>query len=358
MNESKSIFIIDVPRISIGDEVVITGSIIKKDKFSKNKFGIWIRDITGTILIIIDNSIDPIALHWDQNNIWVNNRIRITGKVGLNSKDSRIINNVSEILVLGTLQTEISKLDSEMREQTSRVLMSRICRSASGVLMNTKFTELESNMISHQWAEDGLEPLMVVYPGFGSPAVLITSPAAQLIDFLTATLIPRAFTVSTSFTSSYRFMNGSAETRVIVAKALDLDMEDYVQLLLDISTNILINFYEKIVPIEKLYGEWPDKIDGFDYDQKLFDNELNLVTFEANIPVIGKNWDTRISSITQLLDKEKNILLEGARESLGEKIVISSITIYPSQFLGLIEKAPRRQLQNLIKMYDGKKLYE
>lgn len=350
---SKNIFIIDLSRCTIGESVNITGILLKKKIFQNSQKGIWIKDITGTVLNIFEPEVNSDSVQYED--LKANMRVKITGIVGLNSKGIHIINKISNLEILGTLKTELSELDSDMREHAARFLMSRICKNASQYLQANHFTEFESRLISNRWYEDSLEPLQVTFPGFGSPVVLTTSPAAQIIDFLTTTLISRAFTISTSFTSSYRFPNGSAETRVIVAKAMKLNLEEHEQLILNISTKILTAFNQEKLSFSKFLGEWPDKIDNTIYLEKYFDHNLNLVTFTANIPVIGKNWDTRITTIIHLLDKEKNILAEGTRELLGENIVISSLTIYPSQFLGLIEKAPWRQLQNLTKLFDGKK---
>src|SRR5690606_24871082 len=98
-----------------------------------------------------------------------------------------------------------------------------------------------------------------------------------------------------------------------------------------------------------------DKIDGEQYFEKELKSELTLISFAANIPVIGTNWNSKIDLILQLVDAEKNVLAEGASEIIENDLTISSLTIYPSQFLGLIQKAPFRQLQNLTKLFDGKR---
>lgn len=358
MNESrkeiKPIFILDIPKYSIGDRIIIVGIVEKRKKFQNSQEGVWLRDITGKILIIID-TIGPLAYNLDPKSIWVGTRIRVSGQLAENSRKIRVLKKVSNIEVLVSPETKLSELDAEMREQASRMLMSRICYKASEIMRDYNFIEFESSVISNRWNDDGLEPLQVVFPGFGSPAVLIPSPSPQIVEFLTITLIPRAFTISTSFTQSYRFSNSAADTCVIVAKATDLDLDNQIQLLKKLSEKILKQFIEEVQSFSILNGVWPNAIDGMYRNEKQLTDDLNLVKFSANIPVIGENWDAHIAIILQLLDKDKNILAEGARELLANEVVISSLTIYPSQFLGLIEKAPRRQLQNLMRLYDGKR---
>ncbi len=349
---NNNVFIFDIPGCSIGQEIIITGIITDKKPFRNKIVGIVVRDITGKVWCILDlEKINNDLLQC----LHINVRIKISGTVELNSKGNRVLTNIKNIDILGAVDSEFSELDSEMRDQAARMLMSRICKKVSSFLQNNQFIEFESRLISNRWYEDSLEFLQVIYPGFGSPAYLVTSPAAQIIDFMTKTIIPKAYTITTSFTYSFRFTNGSAETKVIVAKAMNLSSEEHEQLMLELSLKILGEFNRTQISSKKYLGEWSKKIDGEEYSNKQLDSDLNLIKFATNIPVIGKNWNSNIDSIIQILDKDKNILVEGSQERLANDLTISSLTIYPSQFLGLIEKAPLRQLSNLTKLFDGKR---
>lgn len=351
MNAAKNFFIIDIPNVILNTVVQLTGIVDAKKSFQNGRVGVTLKDITGKILCVLDKSAGFPKVN-------VDDRVRVAGEVTLNTKNVRILTAVNELEVLGNLKSDISelaRLDSEMREQASRMLMNRICRKASSFLQGNHFIEFESKLISNRWPDDSLEPLLVSYPGFGSPVVLTTSSASQVTDFLTTTVTSKAFTISTSFTSSYRFPNGSAEMRVIVAKATDLSLAEQEALLLELTGKSLKEFNKEVGTIDRLYGHWPEKIEGVDYNEMRFDKDLSLVRFSANIPIIGKGWNTRIDTILQLFDKDKNIIAEGSREVLGNGVVISSLTIYPSQILGLVERAPSRQLSNLTGIYDGKR---
>ena len=343
--ESKHIFILDILKHSIGQKVTLIGRVEKKKRFKKGLEGVWIKDITGVVLIIINSDIKP-------ENIRVMTHIRISGQIQENRKKVRIINNVSSIEVLLSPDTRLYELDREMREQTSSMLISRISYEVSRILLNENFIEFRSRVISSHWEEDGFEPLQVVYPGFGSPAVLIPSPSTQIVEFLTTTLLPRAFTISTSFTQSYRFPNGSAEICVIVLKATNLDLNEQIRLLKKISVALLAQITEEVKSFALLEGEWPVTIEQISSEDRQLSCDLNLITCSANMPVISKNWNAHINVVLHLLDKDKNLLAEGQREQLTHDIEISTITIYPSQFLGLIEKDPRRQLQNLMRLHN------
>jgi hypothetical protein len=347
-----NIFTIDIPRYEIGQVVAIVGIVIEKKDFINGTYGIKIKDITGNAWCILD-AVNADELSYYQN-INKGSRINIVGFVDFNKVGNKVIKRIVKIEPLSTIKSDFSILDSEMKEQASRMLLIRICKKISTFFINYGYIEFESRLITKHWHEDSLEPLQVQYPGFGSPAFLILSPSPQVIDFMETTIVSKAFTISSSFTYSYRFPNGSSETKVIVSKAINLSMQEHKQLLLDISSKILVELNVKEVTPILYNGIWPDLIEGVLYFDKHLESELNIISFSANIPVIGKNWNTNIETIFQVLDKEKNILIEGAREKIGIDSMICTITIYPSQFLGLIEKAPSRQLQNLTRLYDGK----
>lgn len=353
MSEYTDIFAIDIPRTEIGRKISIIGYVVDKKDFNNGTYGIKIKDITGETWCVVD--IDILNKILNGNSINKGERLKIYGCIVQNERGNRVIKEINNINFLGTmLANDFSTLDSEMKEQAARMLLSRICKKVSKILVDNNFVEFETKLISNRWYEDSLEPLQVFYPGFGSPAYLSTSPAAQIIDFMTTTLAPNAFTISTSFASSYRFPNGSAETKVIVAKTTELNFSKTKELAIEIINKIFNEINNKTFEPNHMKGEWPDLINGQIYNSIKFEDELNILEFDANIPVVGKHWNSIINRIVHIVDKEKNLLVECSKETFGDNIDISSITIYPFQFLGLIEKAPIRNLRNLTRLFDGK----
>lgn len=346
-------FAIDLPKCTIGEFVTITGYVIKKRKFP-SYLSVRIKDITGTILVLLDKNVDLKKPNISQEFFHIGTRIRINGRVSTNNEGVRLLKNITDAEVLGKHNARLPELDEEMREQASRMLMSRICRNASQFLNKNKFTELETRVISRKWVEKGLEPLRVLYPGFGSNAVLSTSPSAQVMDFLSTTLVKRAFTVSTSFSTTYRFKSGPADLRVIVAKALDLSEKELQEIIWDLSIHILSKIDDRNIPSINRSSpktaidlKWPHTKDQLLGVGSKIKDPLTLVRYSANMVVEGENWTTEIVSILHLINNNGSILVEGATERLGDDVVISSLTVYPSQFLGFLKKAPIRQLRNI-----------
>lgn len=351
---AENIFILDIHKYPINSLVTINGLVIKRKKFKKDVEGIWLKDITGVIIVVIDLLNDNVGLKWNPESIWINTRIQVVGNIIKNNRGERVIKKISQIKILQTPTSRLNELNKEMYEQASKLFMSKIVYRISEIMKKHKFMEFESKVLSNHWDDDSLEPLKVIFPGFGSPIVLVPSPSAQVIEFLIGTLLTRAFTISKSFTQSYRFPNTSSETRVVVIKATDLSLSEQVTLFEEISKKILRDFINQSQTFSIIDGNWPNIINDKDINSVKLINDLNLIKFKSNIPVVSKNWNSDIKMILQLIDKNKDILMEGSREILSNGLVISSITIYPSQFLGFLEKAPKRQLQNLTRLYNAK----
>ena len=89
--------------------------------------------------------------------IHISLRFRVTAQVTENSNNIRILNEVSNIEVLATPTAELSELDSESRDQASRMLMSRICKDLSDILRSNNFVEFQSRVISKRWDVRGSE---------------------------------------------------------------------------------------------------------------------------------------------------------------------------------------------------------
>ena len=351
--ETQACFVIDIPNKSDGQEVSLAGIVEGKNIIRKlNIATIRLRDITGSITVKMD--IDTFTQN--QTSFHVKNRIKFNGVVSdekdKNDNIRRVIKNIKDIEVVFSLNEAFPGNEYRIGEKESLLLLSRIINIASRELQKSHFFEFESKLLSTYSKDDGLESLHVVYPGFGAPAALITSPAPQVIEFLLTSFLDRAFTVSTSFASSYRFPNFGAETKVIVAKAFNLSFDEYKRLIYQISKAIFNHLgknIENIEPHEINGGKWENN----DATTYVLEGKLNCILYDANIPVHQKNWHTKVEAIHHIVDDKEILLIEGARESLNN-IMISTIVIYPTQFLSALKKNPMRRIRDLWRIGDEK----
>lgn len=326
--------------------VCVTG-IIQKRWTYRERFGIEIADLTGSIVISFANA----KAFCNKNSLVKGKRVRVWGKTAVDKNGNRFIGNIEKIEIL----EEISLLNSELDiiEQESLVSLSKICNIIREQLTASQFIEISSRVISRRIGDEVLEPLMVDYPGFGSAVYLSPSPSSQLSEFLTVTMLPKVFTVTSSFSSSYRFPNGASELPIVMAKAINMSEEDEMMLVSKTVNLIVESLSDKSINLHCLSGLWDKSPANYGFNEDTF----SFISYSTDFSTMGRLWNSVVNSIKRLLDDSGNILLECMHERINEHIQICSITFYPSQFLNWISKAPKRQIQNLWKVYDGGNLY-
>lgn len=339
----------DVQKCNGNEYICVTGIVTKKWKRLDGGFGLQIQDLTGFVSI----SFAPGDNRFGKEQFQNGKRVRLYANVAVDSKnDRRYLHEVKNVEFLEEMNQWSRELD--MIEQESLVLISKICNRIRKRLAETNFVEVNTRIISRSVGDEILEPLHADYPGYGSPAYLSPSPSSQLSEFLAVTLLPKVFTETKSITSSYRFPNGSTEIPIIMAKAINLDPNDERDIILKTSSNIISSLSDERYKLKIMEDEWSEEIARNNpYEKDLF----IYCTYSANIPSIGRKWNSVVNTIRRLEDDSGNLLAESAVETINEHIRISTITFYPTQYLNWIKKAPKRQLLNLWKMYDGGNIY-
>jgi hypothetical protein len=338
----KAAYWADLTGFPIGEKLAITGQLLFTRDYTKRQIiAMGVRDITGTVKAILALDKKDLIV-----NVKTHSRVRIVGMLARNSRDELIIDQVEDVKNLGSLNAPYSQLDVELREHASRMFLSRIVNDCASTLRANGFEEFDSKVISTEWIDGGLEPLQVLYPGFGNPATLATSPSAQVMDFLNATGVAKAFTSSISFTTTFRHPNNAAETRIIVAKAVDLTLENLQSLIWLIANRVLekLRVQKQSSEAQKILEKpWPDK--SFDPE----DNSLiYLFRYSGDVPTGGIGWrSTFLEHVIHVTNSKGSILIEGSFEKIGQRVV-SGLTIFPSQFLSFIDATqPKRQLSDL-----------
>ena len=334
-------FIADLKDKAPGEPVLITGQYDTR-RTHRDRVTISIKDITGTTFVAFYNehiaAIEAIERF---------SRIKVWGNTGL-SKDGRniVIPSADGVTDLGSLKVPFKELGPEMREYAARMFVSRVTNSCAAALRDKGFDEFESKLISSEWIDGGLEPLQVLFPGFGNPATLITSPSAQVMDYLNATGVDKAFTVSTSFTTTYRHSNNAAETRVVVAKSVDLALTEICKVALAVCTRALDRLRVPYTdpPSEDVLTKWPAGI----LAATKTSSTLTIAHYGSDIVTGGTGWrNMLVENVFHVLGPTGVILIDGAIERIGQR-TISTLSIYPARFLALIDAdPPRRQLNDL-----------
>ena len=337
----------DLSQYAENDIVCVTGIVF--DRWgNKNNFGISVKDLTGSVSVSFLNN----KKSYSKDMFTIGKRIRVYASVCLDRRGGKCLGCVDSVEFL----EEISQLNRELDilEQESLVMLSKICNKIRMHLGKLGFIEVNTRVISRYLGEEILEPLFAEYPGFGTPAYLSPSPSSQLSEFLAVTLLPKVFTETISFTTSYRFPNGSTEMPIIMAKAINLHKDEEKNIVLRISNSIVDSLSDKKFQLDTIFGEWNDKSP---LRQSCTNGVFTFSTYSSNIPTVGRKWNSVVCTIIRLEDDKGNLLVEGSTELINEATHISTFTFYPSQYLNWISKAPKRQLLNLWKVYDGGSMY-
>lgn len=345
--EYAIVFNRDVQKRVIDDKICVTGIVTKKWKRSDGGFGIRLQDLTGLVTIsFVANG------RYEKVQFQKGKRVRIYASIAANNNGEHYLHRVVNVEFLDEINQWSQEYD--IIEQESLVLISKICNKIRGKLEGINFVEVNTRIISRFVGDEILEPLLADYPGYGSPAYLTPSPSSQLSEFLAVTLLPRVFTETISITSSYRFPNGATEIPIIMAKAINLSPTEEKDIILKTSSSIIASLSDKKYKLKIMEDEWGDEV----VRKNLYEKDLFIYcTYSSNIPAIGKKWSSVLSTIRRLEDDQGNLLSESAVETINEHIRISTITFYPTQYLNWIKKAPKRQLLNLWKLYDGGNIY-
>lgn len=340
-SEYSPCYVSDLGGRSAGEKIVITGQYLAR-RDHRDRVVLTVRDITGTTFARLSEEQMRGLVGLEKYS-----RLRISGLVGRNKQGTdNVIPQVDIVENLGSLKVPYQDLNVEMKDYASRLFVSRISHASASLLREQGFDEFESKVISSEWVDGGLEPLQVAYPGFGNPAMLATSPNAQVMEFLNATGVNKAFTVALSFTSTYRHPNNSAETKIILAKAFDIAPIDLRVLANSVCRRIL----EKLAipqnsPIidEHLDAAWPQSLTPLTGH-----NTLELFQYNNGIGTAGTGWrNMLLESVIHVVGKDGMILIDGAIERIGQRSV-STLAIYPARFLSLIDSPlPQRRLSNL-----------
>jgi hypothetical protein len=340
----------DIRTIDLDEEVSITGYVVNRRMFSTH-LSVRVRDITGTILIEVPRGSKGAKDPWPRSMFPEGARISVLGRVKANTQGERLI-YAAEVHSLGRIHSRLSELDAEMREQASRMLISRVSSSLARVLQSHKFVQFSASVISLKLTESGLEGLRVAYPGFGSPVSLAISPSAQVMEYLNTTGERRAFTESVSFSTTYRFANGGTEIPVTVGKSLDMDVDQHKRLLgqlankaLDAAGVDVAQNTDRVSP-KPLRGWGPPQ--RFEAD----DARFALYEYSVEIPVLGRNWESTVRRIIHVYDNSGALLMEGAEETIGSNVSIRTVTAYPTQCLQGLTSRPGRRLRDLEQYHD------
>lgn len=349
MKDYMYILLGDLKNQDIFAEVIAIGKII--DKWKYKNIGIKISDITGEAIISICSSQDkknplfPISQELKKDN-----QVIIYGTVDYSEHQGRKFIRANKIeIVQQSIFDNSEKYGFDAAEQVSAYRLCSITNIFRQIMETNSYLEINCRMSTRYFEHAAFDSLELVYRGHGSPGYLVISPAAQLVEFLTVTSIPRVFTSTTSFSPSYRFPHGSTEMPIIMAKAINMTEKEQIDIIQECCTAYFQQLLGDSIKYIIVRDEW-----GNDSTlQTTTEGTFNIFLYTTELPSAARRWESVLYLIIYLIDDKGDLLIEGCREITKGMADIATLTIYPTQFLNYTSEAPRRQLLNLASILDG-----
>lgn len=323
----------EILKMSEDSRVLVRGKIINVLKKPSNRtkgFAIVeLKDNTGVIKIRVEN-IDDCS---SSKEILTQNRIlNVAGKIIITPKGEKVIlGNWKELYSHKSIDKNYQKAEAELKEQQSRSIISKICRVISEKLEEKGYLEISTKVVSREWNEEAFNLMEAIYPGFGTPVYLVPSPFSQLSDFLLATFNDKAFSVTSSFASNYRFPHSPTEMKIVYAVSMAKDNQPLTELMKELHD--IVNG-----KISKLLSP-----DSFNLPDLAFKTE-NL-----NLQVIADNWTSVIKNVIRYQSVDGDVFMEGSEEVTDGEMQIQTMVVYPTQYMGNLNM---RQLFNYERFYN------
>jgi len=286
------------------------------------------------------------------NNIKPYDRLRVKGNIShFKQRDGSAVTTLflSEIPLVRSgdkaSSTERDLLEHDIDNVGTQLFLARIRARGASFFRDTGFLDLETRSISVAWPEEGVRPLRIDYPGYGTPVFLVPSPRTQLLKAIILTGRDRVFSTSKCFSPTYRDRLVSAESPFISALWLNADFES----LIDCAEKAVRFVFDDIstTPSEMhlLQPQWKRIPSNWPPTPGL----TNIQVPEIHIykDFVGDNVPSeRIRSVFRLCWPPDILIAEGADEVLHDTATTGTIAIHLERLTAVV-KGSRRQVQDL-----------
>jgi hypothetical protein len=201
-------------------------------------------DTSQTIQLIV--SLEPGDSHLAEvaSNIQVADRVRAVGQVTISQRGTLSV----EVGHLDVLISRRALSDSDLiadltkGDISPRFLLARLGRIALDFFEAKDFVPFSSHYISTSITRSVLEPLDIMFPGWGATTSLVPSPLPQLLEAAVISGSPRVSALCRIFSRAIRDGFTSAEALTLCAVTLEHGEVSLVQLAGDAVSKILDQF--------------------------------------------------------------------------------------------------------------------
>jgi len=293
-----------------------------------------VEDATGAIQVICEKAkLTP--AEWTQvKGVKTKARVRAMGTVGPSKhKELSILATAFAVTTLPILEKTHLGESLQKFGLTGRFFLARLRRRATEYFSGKGFDEYEPEFLSALPNDSSIRSLSVVFPGWGNPVYLNTAPLAQLLESVLVTGAPRVFSVGRCFSDAVRDGYTSAESMIVSALELDIDLEA----LIAVSTHAVRHVFDDITTLPEVavdLSSWA-RVTSALAD---IDNVLSAATAQVfDLPeAAGPSGIVKITAF-RLVVPPNTAVAEGHWRRLEGNTSIGGVTLHLERMLRLIK---------------------
>lgn len=308
-------------------------------------------DRGGVVIIRLIDATGQIRIEFQktdfQSHLWKQvgaikklDRINVKGRVLI--KDDKPVVSAQTFKIFLRKDEGPSKVsDFDQDVLATQFLLARVKSRAIAHFQSMNFEEFEPSVLSFSRGKTEIEPLGVVFSGYGAPAYLIPSPAAQLREALIVAPSEKVFCVSRCFSASIRDGYTSAESLILCASKLNATIGEMATLAEEAIKRIFSHFTTMPQVVKQAWlgsTVWPRK------EYKALTTDPQVSSPEIHVQKTDK---VPLQAILRICWPPTFIAAEGHIESLKEDISIGGVTIHLERMIPILRQVILRRLRHL-----------
>jgi hypothetical protein len=311
-----------------------------------------LRDTTGPIQVVARRDALSEEAWAAATALRMNDLVSVRGRVFTTARGELSVElSESPVVRAKNLEKAISEGELEYSRVGSQILAARLRQHAGEFFRGTGYVEIEPSLLSLSWGPDGLEPLEVKYPGFGTAAFLTPSPSPQLLDAIVATGVERAFAISRCFSTTYRDEKSSAQSLILVAKRIGATPEAQREVLERAIIAILGGWQTLPEEFELLLRDWTRSNAGWPPTGGAEPRKSAAIEiYENPSPLGGTAALTSVREISRAIWPPDRVIGESVVEMLEGGFEMGTCTLHLERMGSLLRDVPIRQLRQVDRM--------
>ena len=308
-----------------------------------------LRDATGLVQLLGNRRNIP-EEEWESvQKIKPGMRVWVAGSIGRTKAGQATVflNRAPQLKDL-TFESSVGSATPEYAQVGNQMFVARLRNRAAEFWREQGYLEIEPKYISTRWSSQGVEPLQIVYPGFGASAYLAPTPATQLLEALVVTGADAVFATGRLFSTTFRDEKSSAESLIVSARTIGPSHPQHLQLAKQCVEFTFGNL--ETFPEAGLAGlnEWREVQLTGERDNSRSQTVIvpTLEIYEMPTFVRAESQG-KILTLFRLVWPPSRTIAEGATEQIGDDLILASTTVHIERMASLLRDLPVRQIRNL-----------